>query len=141
MTQAGMGTPRMQRDSQRGKSLRAATGFTLVEVLVALTVMAVALAAGSQASAALTRLAERQTQQWLAQRCVDNALVAVRLDPVYPAPGVRTASCEQGGMRFAVVWDVGTTPNPSFRRVQVRVALADRPDQTLLRTTTIVGRH
>ncbi|MDM7463678.1 MAG: type II secretion system protein GspI [Tepidimonas taiwanensis] len=120
---------------------RRSAGFTLVEVLAALAVMAVALAAGSQASAALTRLAERQTLQWLAQRCAENALVAVRLDPVYPAPGIRTEACAQGGQRFTVVLDTGTTPNPSFRRLQVRVALADRPDETLLRTTTIVGRH
>lgn len=120
---------------------RRSAGFTLVEVLAALAVMAVALAAGSQASAALARLAERQTLQWLAQRCAENALVAVRLDPVYPAPGIRTEACAQGGQRFTVVLDTGTTPNPSFRRLQVRVALADRPDETLLRTTTIVGRH
>lgn len=128
-------------DTRRRWARRRSAGFTLVEVLAALAVMAVALAAGSQASAALTRLAQRQTLQWLAQRCADNALVAVRLDPVYPVPGIRTEACAQGGQRFTVVLDTGTTPNPSFRRLQVRVALADRPDETLLRTTTIVGRH
>jgi general secretion pathway protein I len=116
-------------------------GFTLVEVLVALAVVAVALAAGSQAADVLLRLAERQTQQWLAQQCADQALIAVRLEPTFPDPGERTLACEQGGTAFAVVLDIGTTPNPSFRRVQARVALAAQPQQTLLRTTTIVGRH
>jgi general secretion pathway protein I len=116
-------------------------GFTLVEVLAALAVVAVALAAGSQAADVLLRLAERQTQQWLAQQCADQALIAVRLEPTFPDPGERTLPCEQGGMSFAVVLDIGTTPNPSFRRVQARVALAAQPQQTLLRTTTIQGRH
>lgn len=120
---------------------RAPRGFTLVEVLAALAVVAVALAAGSQASAALTRMAERQTLQWLAQRCADNALAAARLAPVFPEPGVRTDTCVQGGRTFAVALDIGTTPNPSFRRLQVRVALAEQPADTLLRTTTILGRH
>lgn len=116
-------------------------GFTLVEVLAALAVVATALAAGSQASAALIRMAERQMQQWLAQRCADDALVAARLDPIFPAPGVRAEHCTQGGLAFVVELDIGTTPNPSIRRVQARVALAERPDEVLLRTTTIVGRH
>lgn len=116
-------------------------GFTLVEVLAALAVMAVALAAGSQAADVLLRLAERQMQQWLAQQCADQALIAVRLEPIFPEPGQRSQTCEQGGMAFVVMLDIGTTPNPSFRRVQARVALAEQPQQPLLRTTTIVGRH
>lgn len=42
-------------------------GFTLVEVLVALGIVAIALMAGLQATAALTRQAERQAGMVLAQ--------------------------------------------------------------------------
>ncbi len=116
-------------------------GFTLVEVLVALAIVATALAAGSMASDALTRMAERQTEQWLAQLCAEQALVHVRLEPVFPDTGVRQARCSQGGRAFLTVTDIGATPNPSFRRVQVRIARADAPDTVLLRSTTVVGRH
>lgn len=120
---------------------QATRGFTLVEVLAALAIVAVALSAGSQASAALTRIAERQTLQWLAQRCADNALVAARLSSVFPEVGIHTDTCVQGGKTFVVIVDVGATPNPSFRRLQARIALAEQPTETLLRTTTIIGRH
>jgi general secretion pathway protein I len=119
----------------------AGRGFTLLEVLVALTVLALALLAGSQAGDALVRLSERESTQWLAQLCAENALVAARLDPVFPAPGTRQQDCTQGGHSFTLEIDVGTTPNPSFRRLEVRVAEVQSPQAPLLRLTTVIGRH
>ncbi|MBC7393639.1 MAG: prepilin-type N-terminal cleavage/methylation domain-containing protein, partial [Variovorax sp.] len=54
-------------------------GFTLIEVLVALAIVAIALAAGTQATMALTRNAQRQSDVLLAQLCVENELVKARL--------------------------------------------------------------
>ncbi|OZA53984.1 MAG: type II secretion system protein GspI, partial [Acidovorax sp. 17-64-282] len=47
-------------------------GFTLVEVLVALGIVAIALMAGLQATTALTRNAQRQSDIVLAQLCAEN---------------------------------------------------------------------
>ena len=54
-------------------------GFTLIEVLVALGIVAIALMAGLQATAALTRNAQRQTDVLLAQTCAENELIKIRL--------------------------------------------------------------
>ena len=54
-------------------------GFTLVEVLVALGIVAIALMAGLQATTALTRNALRQSDIVLAQLCAENELVKARL--------------------------------------------------------------
>ena len=51
-------------------------GFTLVEVLVALAIVAIALMAGLQATTALTRNALRQSDIVLAQLCADEGLFA-----------------------------------------------------------------
>jgi general secretion pathway protein I len=119
-------------------------GFTLIEVLVALSIVAIALAAGVQATGALTRLAERQTQQWLAQWCADNALVALRLAEQMPVLGRAEQPCEQAGRAFQVVLDTSATPNPSFRRVQASVQLAPdseaRSGPILLQMATVIGR-
>lgn len=117
---------------------KAANGFTLVEVLVALGIVAVALAAGVRSTAALTRNAERQSDLVLAQLCAENALVNVRLSRQMPAVGDNTTGCEQAGRTLAVTLSVNPTPNPNFLRVEARVAEREEP---LLALSTVVGRY
>jgi general secretion pathway protein I len=113
-------------------------GFTLIEVLVALGIVAVALAAGVRTSAALTRNAERQTDLLLAQLCAENALVSVRLSKQMPAVGDNTTACEQAGRSLSVTLSVRGTPNPNFLRVEAGVADHDTP---LLALSTVIGRY
>lgn len=118
-------------------------GFTLLEILVALAIVAVALGAGLQATGALTRLAERQSQQWLAQLCAENELARLRLLAQLPPVGESTQRCEQLGQVLTVRVNVNPTPNPSFRRVEAAV---DNPDPAaggsrLLQLATIMGRY
>ncbi len=100
---------------------RQARGFTLVEVLVALAVVALALAAGTQASSALVRHADRQGEQLLAQLCAENELLRWRLARQVPPVGESDFSCQQAGRSFSGTLSVQATPNPNFRRVEARV--------------------
>ncbi|WP_367066149.1 type II secretion system minor pseudopilin GspI [Oryzisolibacter sp. LB2S] len=113
-------------------------GFTLVEVLVALAIVAIALMAGLQATSALTRNAARQTDVVLAHLCAENELVKVRLARQMPAIGDARQPCEQAGRGYEVAVTVSPTPNPQFRRVDAQVFEADLP---VLRLSTIVGRY
>lgn len=115
-----------------------ARGFTLIEVLVALGIVAVALAAGVQTTAALTRHAERQADLLLAQLCSENALVNLRLSRQLPAVGDNTTACEQAGRSLGVTLSVRATPNPNFLRVEAQVSDLDTP---LLALSTVVGRY
>ena len=120
-------------------SHRRAGGFTLIEVLIALGIVAIALAAGAQATAALTRNAQRQSDVMLAQICAENELVKTRLARAMPAIGDADQVCTQANTTFGV--RVSTTPtlNPNFRRVDVQVR--DGTDATVLRISTVVGRY
>lgn len=115
-----------------------ARGFTLVEVLVALGIVAVALAAGMRATAALTGNAERQSDILLAQLCAENALVNLRLSQQMPAVGDNTAPCEQAGRNLAVRLSVQPTPNPNFLRIEAQVLDGDA---RLLGLSTVMGRY
>ena len=115
-----------------------ASGFTLIEVLVALAIVAIALLAGGKAMNALTQTAGRQSDVMLAQLCAENQLAAARLSQQLPGLGTTSVPCEQAGRRFDVSVGVFPTPNPDFRRVDAHVFTGNTP---LLRLTTIVGRY
>ena len=99
-------------------------GFTLIEVLVALSIVAVTLAAGTQAMQALTRNATRQSDVLLGQLCAENELIKIRLSRQLPSVGDTSVGCEQAGRSLQVVVTVRPTPNPLFRRVDAKVSAA-----------------
>lgn len=117
---------------------RFSRGFTLVEVLVALAIVAIALMAGLQATAALTKHAQRQSDMVLAQLCAENELVKIRLLKQMPDVGDTSVACEQAGRSLTVALAVRPTPNPNFRRVDARVLDGEVP---IWRLTTVVGRY
>jgi general secretion pathway protein I len=117
---------------------RSARGFTLIEVLVALVIVAIALGAGIKAAGALTgnaaRLAEVSTAQW----CAENLLTELRLTQQFPDIGESPFSCEQLGRTYTGKLRVSPTPNPLFRRVDADVV--NEQGQPVLTLSTIMGR-
>lgn len=113
-------------------------GFTLIEVLVALGIVAIALTAGLQATTALTNNAQRQSSALLAQLCAENELVRVRLARQLPGVGEQRVGCRQGNTDFEVAVVVAPTPNPNFLRVDTQVFETGSP---VLRISTVVGRY
>ena len=113
-------------------------GFTLIEVLVALAIVAVSVMAGMRAAASMTRNADRQWQVLLAQVCAHNALYRLRLGRSLPNVGESRVTCAQAELALDVVLTVQSTPNPSFRRVDAQVFLQSTP---LLRVSTVLGRY
>jgi general secretion pathway protein I len=101
--------------------LAASTGFTLVEALVALSILAVALMASIKAAGALNTqqaaLQSRLSAQWSAE----NLAHELRLRGNFPSPGVIEHNCPQGQKAWQCVIDITNTPNPNFRRVEIRV--------------------
>lgn len=113
-------------------------GFTLVEVLVALTIVSIALLAGSRAIGALTNGSARHVRSMLAQVCAENALSGVLLESRFPDLGRSETQCLQGSQTFVVVLVVQPTPNPNFRRADARVQ-DDRG--AVLQVSTIFGNR
>lgn len=118
---------------------RAARGFTLIEVLVALAVVAIALTAGLKAAGALTNNAARLGDTMAAQWCAENELAGLVLRRQFPPVGDGSFSCTQGGRSYQGTLVVRPTPNPNFRRVDA--VLRDEAGQPLLTLSTILPRY
>jgi general secretion pathway protein I len=118
---------------------QAPRGFTLIEVLVALVIVAIALTAGIKAAGALTLNADRLRSISAAQWCAENQLTELRLSKQFPSVGDSEFSCEQFGDSYKGQLIVRPTPNPSFRRVDA--AIRDAAGNQMLLLSTIMGRY
>ncbi len=116
----------------------AGQGFTLIEVLVALAIVAITLAAGIKAAGALTDGVQRQTDVSAAQWCADNELTALKLSRQYPGVGDSEFSCEQLGRSYRGLLQTRPTLNPNFRRVDALIS--NEAGVTVLTLSTVLGR-
>jgi general secretion pathway protein I len=116
-----------------------ARGFTLIEVLVALAIVAITLGAGIKAAGALTGNTQRLGEVVAAQWCADNQLTALKLAHLYPDIGDGDFSCEQLGRIYQGKLVVRATPNPNFRRVDAQIL--DDAGQTIVQLSTVLGRY
>jgi len=109
-------------------------GFTLIEVLVALAIIAVAMGAALRATGVMAANNRALQDKTLALLAAQNALAQLRLEQVLPRAGTRTLPCEQGGRELQCDLEFKNSMNRSFRQVSVRVrdASASRPDAVLL---------
>ncbi len=106
---------------------RTSRGFTLLEVLVALVIIGVALSAAMRGAMSLTNAAEGTQQKLLATLVAENRLLELRLMRQRLDIGQSSADCEQGGITFTCEQAIKSTPNPFFRRIELRV-FVDTPD-------------
>lgn len=96
-------------------------GFTLLEVLVALAVLALALAAAVSAAAAYignqSYLQERTLAHWVAR----NALTELQLELPWPGVGERNDSARMAELDWKWQATINGTPDADIRRVEIKV--------------------
>lgn len=106
-------------------TMRSRRGFTLIEVLVALAIVAIALVALLAAAARLTRDADHLRDTTLANWVAANVLVETRLDDPFPNIGESEGRMRMGPREFRWRRVVQNTPEPALRRIDVHVFDAD----------------
>jgi general secretion pathway protein I len=118
---------------------RPTAGFTLVEILVALAIIAVALTTGLRALAQATDSAAALKQRTLALWVAQNRVAAAQLESPWPPPGRRDGTADEGNTTFTFAETISATPNPAFRKIEVVVAEPGTPDYALARLVAFLG--
>ncbi|HZR37022.1 MAG TPA: type II secretion system minor pseudopilin GspI [Nevskia sp.] len=100
---------------------RHSRGFTLLEVLVAVAVLALAMTAiisgGSNAARAAAGMREKTLALWVAH----NRLAEIDLAPVWPQLGTSSDDVKMGGEDWTWHVEVIGTQDPTLRRINIRV--------------------
>lgn len=113
-------------------------GFTLIEVLVALAILAIGLVAAIRAGVGSSDTAGALRSRQLAGWVAENRLASLRATRQVPPPGEERGETELGGERFAWQMTVGAMPQEMFRRVEIRVHAAGS-SQPLAQLNSFVG--
>jgi general secretion pathway protein I len=112
----------------------------MIEVLVALAIIAVALAASLRAVGSLASGEADLHRRLLAGWSADNALAQLRLTHAWPNVGDTSFDCSQGNLQLTCTEHVTGTPNPVFRRVEVMVTTPGRSGN-LAQMVTVVANE
>ncbi len=98
-----------------------ARGFTLVEVLVALAIVAVALMASLRAVGEMAESSAELKLRLLAGLSAQNRIAFLRATRTFLPPGETSLACPQGNVALVCREQIMATPNPLFQRIEVRV--------------------
>lgn len=114
-------------------------GFTLVEILVALVILSVALAAAVRAASVATDSSLEVRLRTLATWAAQNRIAEMTAMNAVPAVGELTGNTTMGNTEFEWKQKTSDTPNAAFRKVELRIS---RPGSTnaLVNMTTYLVR-
>jgi general secretion pathway protein I len=104
------------------------TGFTLIEVLVALAIVSIALLAALRAAGQGTVSVGDLRARLLAGWVAENRFAEHRARGDWLPLGMQRGREREGGIEFAWREEVIATPNPAFRRIDIFVFEA--PDES-----------
>ncbi len=110
-------------------------GFTLLEVLVALAILAITMAAVSRTASSSIHHVEALRTRVIADWVAQNRLAQHQARGDYPVPGIQTGEEAQAGQSYRWQEEVIATPNPTMRRMVVSVYAPDNAKHALRELT------
>jgi general secretion pathway protein I len=117
------------------------SGFTLLEVLVALAIVALGLMAVfgqvSQSVTVAIRLRDKTFADWIAM----DQITQLRLGGDFPAVGTRTEDVDMANTKWRCTVKVSATDVADLRRADVSVAFADNPDRPVVSVASFLVRQ
>ena len=114
-------------------------GFTLIEVLVALAIIAVALSAAVRVAGVMTQSNGVLRDRSIALLAAQSRLAELRLQSRLPL-GVKVVECDQGRLLLRCEQTVSAVLNGQLLQVTVRVSDRSREAPPLARLDTLFNR-
>lgn len=115
-------------------------GFTLLEVLIALAIVAIGLSAALRASGVGTEGAREYRAHMQALWLAENVAAERVARQDWPGPGTTSREEDYAGQRFVVKETILPTQNSYFRRLEVDVAAVDEPARSLRHSVVFLTR-
>ncbi|WCD83357.1 type II secretion system minor pseudopilin GspI [Pseudomonas sp. TUM22785] len=116
---------------------RQASGFTLIEVLVALAIVAVAMSAAVRAAGQMTQADGLLRDRSIALLAAQGRMAELRLEGL-PGNGRKVLECDQGRLRLSCEQRV--TPVGDLLQLSIRVHDRESGGPPLARLETLVAR-
>ena len=117
------------------------SGFTLLEVLVALVILAVAMTAISRTASSSIEHADALRQHIIADWVAQNRLALHQARGDWLPPGIRNGAALQAGKKYPWQEHIIATPNPTMRRIEVRVYAPDETTHVLSKLTGFLAQY
>lgn len=119
---------------------RRQSGFTLMEVLIALAILGIGMlgvisTVGTSTSTALA-LKQRTFAHWVAM----NEAARLRASLKWPDTGEQNGTAQLAKETWRWTADISKTVAPNLRRADISVALDAKPDATISTLTVFIGK-
>ena len=118
---------------------RNAQGFTLIEVLVALAIIAVAMAAAVRVAGLMTQSNGLLRDKSMALLAAHSRLAELRLEG-RASPGKKTFTCDQGRLKLRCEQTISSGTDSRLLQINVQVLDASRDAPPLARLETSLAR-
>jgi general secretion pathway protein I len=119
---------------------RRCKGFTLLEILIALAILAIALssiiAAASNQSANVAYLRDKTLAHWVAM----NQITELQLANKWPDTGTKKGDEEMGLLKWHWEREVSKTPDDRVRQVEIRVYRNKEDENSVTRLVSFLSQ-
>jgi len=116
------------------------TGFTLIEVLVALAIIAIAMAAAARLSGVMTQSNGLVRDRSIALIAAQSRMAELRLQGRLPS-GIRKVECDQGRLKLSCEQIISATASSQLLMVSVQVLDRSHEGPPLARLDSLVSQE